>query len=215
MNSIVVVDYGIGNILSVVRAFEHHAVHVKVAESRADIANAYALVLPGVGAFGDGMNGLREKGLIEPILEHCKKERPFLGICLGMQMMLESSEEFDYNAGLGIIPGTVKRISNIGSDGTPHKIPHIGWSEIAPPYETSWDNTILDGISAGTAMYFVHSFAAVPDDPRKRLADYSYDGILISAAIRKDNQYGCQFHPEKSGKEGLRIINNFIHLSRK
>ena len=215
MKSIVVIDYGIGNILSVVRAFEHHNVHVKVTDSPSDIVNARSLVLPGVGAFGDGMQGLREKRLIEPILEYCLKERPFLGICLGMQMMMDSSEEFNYNAGLGIISGTVKKIQGSGSDGTPHKIPHIGWNELIPPHDTLWDRTILDGLAPGTAMYFVHSFTPVPNDPDNRLSDCSYDGLVISAVIRKGNLYGCQFHPEKSGKAGLHLIKNFIAISFK
>lgn len=213
MKSITIIDYGIGNILSVVRAFEYHAVPVKVVDSPTDVLNADLLVLPGVGAFGDGMQGLRDKQLIEPILKYCEKERPFLGICLGMQMMMDSSEEFNHNAGLGIISGSVNKISSCGADGTPHKIPHIGWSELIPPADTLWDRTILDGLAPGTAMYFVHSFTPVPLDSANRLADCSYDGLLISAVIRKGNLYGCQFHPEKSGKAGLQIIKNFITMS--
>lgn len=213
MKSIIVIDYGIGNILSVVRAFEHHNVLVKVTDSPLDVANAYSLVLPGVGAFGDGMQGLRDKRLIEPILDYCLKERPFLGICLGMQMMMDSSEEFNQNAGLGIIPGGVMKISSSGTDGTLHKIPHIGWNELIAPYNTTWKDTILDGIAPGTAMYFVHSFAPVPVDQANRLADCNYNGLFLSAVVKKGNLYGCQFHPEKSGTAGLQIIKNFINLA--
>lgn len=213
MKSIVIVDYGIGNILSVVRAFEHHDITVKVTDSPKDIAGADSLVLPGVGAFGDGMQGLRDKRLIEPILEYCLKERPFLGICLGMQMMMDSSEEFSNNAGLGIISGTVQRISDFGTDGSLHKIPHIGWNELVLPQGAQWDRTILHGLTAGASMYFVHSYAAVPSDPLNRLADCNYDGLILSAVVKKGTLYGCQFHPEKSGKTGLQIIKNYIELS--
>lgn len=212
MKSIVIVDYGIGNILSVVRAFEYHNVAVKVTDSPSEIVSADSLVLPGVGAFGDGMQGLRDKHLIEPILEYCLKEKPFLGICLGMQMMMDSSEEFNHNVGLGIIPGSVQKISSYGTDGTSHKIPHIGWNELIAPNDAEWRGTILNDISPGTAMYFVHSFAAVPVNPVNRLADCNYNGLLLSSVIKNGNLYGCQFHPEKSGKAGLQIINNFINL---
>jgi len=212
VKSIVIVDYGIGNILSVVRAFEYHNVTVKVTDSPPDVASADSLVLPGVGAFGDGMKGLRDKSLVEPIKEYCQKERPFLGICLGMQMMMDSSEEFKHNDGLGIIQGSVQKISNCGTDGTPHKIPHIGWNELIAHSGAEWKGTILNDMDPGTAMYFVHSFVSVPVDPVNCLADCNYDGLLLSSVVKKGNLYGCQFHPEKSGKAGLKIIDNFIRL---
>jgi len=213
VKTIVIADYGIGNILSVVRAFEYHHANVKVTDSPSDIANACTLVLPGVGAFGDGMKGLRNKGLIEPILEHCLKGKPFLGICLGMQMMLDASEEFETNLGLGIIHGEVKIIPDTGINGTHHKIPHIGWNSLSPSETSNWNGTILDNIEHGAFVYFVHSFTAVPANTQNRLADCFYNGRIISAAIQNNNIYGCQFHPEKSGRVGLQIIKNFINLS--
>lgn len=213
MKQITVIDYGIGNLLSVVRAFEYHGVTVKVTDAAAEIEDADALVLPGVGAFGDGMQSLRQRRLIEPLLNYFSKERPFLGICLGMQMMLQTSEEFGDQQGLGIIAGDVRRIPDTGSDGMPHKIPHIGWNELTAPDGISWDNTILQGVRQGSAVYFVHSYAALPTRPDDRLADCHYNGCVIAAAIRKGPLYGCQFHPEKSGTVGLRIISNFINLA--
>ncbi|WP_279384302.1 imidazole glycerol phosphate synthase subunit HisH [Geotalea toluenoxydans] len=130
MSRVTVIDYGIGNLLSVARAFEHCGANVELTDDARKIADADYLVLPGVGAFADGMSGLVERGLIEPIKKFAAKERPFLGICLGMQMMLDQSEEYGANEGLGLIPGKVVAIPAVGVDGSPHKIPHIGWNEI-------------------------------------------------------------------------------------
>ncbi len=169
--------------------------------------------MPGVGAFADGMAGLRERGFIEPIKEYAKKNRPFLGICLGMQMMLEIGEEFGTHEGLGLIPGKVVRISDTGTDNQLHKIPHIGWNALKKTkLFLSWDKSILDGINQGEAVYFVHSFAAVPTYESNRLANCIYNGLEITATVQSNNLYGCQFHPEKSGKVGLRIIENFLKI---
>lgn len=210
MPRVTVIDYGIGNLLSVARAFEHCGAGVELTADVRKIADADFLVLPGVGAFADGMAGLNGLGLVEPIITFASKERPFLGICLGMQMMLDESEEFGANEGLGLIPGKVVAIPAVGSDAAPHKIPHIGWNEIHPPESTSWHNSILRETADGTPFYFVHSFTAVPDQHSHRLADCYYNGVLISAAIRIGNVYGCQFHPEKSGEAGLNIVTSFL-----
>lgn len=207
---VTVIDYGIGNLLSVCRAFEHCGAEVLLADSPSDVESAERLVLPGVGAFTDGMAGLSTGGFIGPIRKYVKTGRPFLGICLGMQMMLETSEEFGVHEGLGLIPGNVVAIPCTGSNGKSHKIPHIGWNALLPPTPVAdWKETILAGITPGIAVYFVHSFAAVPSNPAHRLADCDYNGRVISAAVKCGNLYGCQFHPEKSGEAGLRIINNF------
>jgi glutamine amidotransferase len=213
---VTVIDYGIGNILSVCRAFEQCGAEVLLTTSPSDVDKADRLVLPGVGAFSNGMAGLSAGGFVEPIRKYSMTSRPFLGICLGMQMMLEASEEFGLHEGLGLIPGNVVAIPPVGTDGKPHKIPHIGWNTLLPPTSTTnWNGTILAGIAAGTEVYFVHSFTAVPASPVHRLADCDYDGRVISAAVKCDNLYGCQFHPEKSGEAGLRIIKNFLETSRK
>lgn len=212
MSKVTVIDYGIGNLLSVARAFEHCGADVELTDDASKIADADYLVLPGVGAFADGMSGLLGRGLIEPIKKFAAKERPFLGICLGMQMMLDQSEEYGANEGLGLIPGNVVAIPPVGIDGSQHKIPHIGWNDIEPPTGITWEKTILDRTSANSAFYFVHSFTAVPANHEYRLADASYNGQLISAAIKKGNLYGCQFHPEKSGEEGLKIITSYLVL---
>lgn len=211
---VTIIDYGISNLLNVVRAFEHCGAKTSIAETPEDVVDAERLVLPGVGAFADGMEGLKTQNLVEPIKAFCKSGKPFLGICLGMQMMLDESEEFGRHAGLSLIPGRVTPIPREGSDGVPHKIPHIGWNELVlPPRRPDWRNTILGAVEPGTPMYFVHSFMAVPEDDRHRLADCLYDGQRLAAAIHRDNLYGCQFHPEKSGEMGLRILREFLNLN--
>ena len=210
---VTVIDYGVGNLFSVTKALERVGAEVVLSAAAADIANAQRLVLPGVGAFADGMRGLAERGLIEPIKTFAASGRPFLGICLGMQMMLDSSEEFGNHQGLGLIPGRVVAVPSVGSSGQAHKIPHIGWAALKAPHgQASWQGSILNRIEAGATMYFVHSFMAEPADPRHRLADCNYDGIAVSAVIRSQSLYGCQFHPEKSGPAGLRIVEDFVGL---
>lgn len=210
MATVTVIDYGIGNLLSVARAFEYCGAQVLLTDDPQQISCADYLVLPGVGAFADGMAGLKVRKLVDPIKEFADKGRPFLGICLGMQMMLDESEEFGANEGLGLIPGRVTAIPAQGRNDLPHKIPHIGWNEIVTPVGIEWNGTILQDTSPNSSFYFVHSFTAVPTYHEHRLADCYYNGQLISAAIKKNNLYGCQFHPEKSGKLGLNIVNAFL-----
>jgi imidazole glycerol-phosphate synthase subunit HisH len=207
---VTVVDYGIGNLFSVCRALEHCSAEVTLTSDPALIQTAPRLVLPGVGAFADGMQGLRDRGLIEPILHYAASGRPLLGICLGMQMLATASEEFGKHRGLGLIPGRVVAIPDHTTSGQPHKIPHIGWNGLLAPAGVSWNETLLGDTSEGTAVYLVHSYAVTPDDPAHRLADCVYGGHRICAAIRRDNIVGCQFHPEKSGEVGLRILRRFL-----
>ena len=210
---VTVVDYGVGNLLSVARAFEHCDAKVEFADTPEQIARARLLVLPGVGAFANGMRELRGRSLDRPVIDFAMSGQPLLGICLGMQMLLSASEEFGEHAGLGIVPGRVRAIPSVGTDGKPHKIPHKGWNALELPHgRTTWDKTILQDISPGTPVYFVHSYTAVPDASEHRLADCYYDGQLISAALQAGKVFGCQFHPEKSGEIGLRLLNTFLRL---
>lgn len=211
-HNVVIIDYGVGNIFSVCRAFEHCGAEACLTDSTDVILDAERLVLPGVGAFADGMAGLRTRGLIDPIKQYAATGRPFLGICLGMQMLMDSSEEFGQQEGLGLIPGRVVAIPSTGVDGTPHKIPHIGWNELLVPGAVTWNGTIFEYTSPGSPVYFVHSFGAVPQYEENRLADCNYNGRTICAAVRSGSIYGCQFHPEKSGKVGLEIIKSFLNL---
>jgi glutamine amidotransferase len=210
---VTVVDYGIGNLYSVTRALEVCGASVRLTATHEHIEDAERVVLPGVGAFEDGMKGLAQRGQAGPIKRFIEAGRPFLGICVGMQLLLEVGEEFGEHAGLGIVPGRVVPIPATGADGKPHRIPHIGWSALVPPEsETDWSGTILAGLPENPAVYFVHSFAPVPANQKHRLADCQYDGRRISAVIREGNTYGCQFHPEKSGPAGLHILQNFLKI---
>lgn len=211
MPNVTLIDYGSGNLLNVARAFEHLGAEVTIVEDGASLEQAGLLVLPGVGAFADGMQQLAERGFIEPVRRHAAAGKPFLGICLGMQMMLEGSSEFGSHAGLGLVAGLVDRIPETCADGRAHKIPHIGWNELRlPAGRACWDDSILRGLPQGEAMYFVHSYRALPADAADLLAECDYDGIPVCAAIQKGRLWGCQFHPEKSGESGLRILKNFL-----
>jgi glutamine amidotransferase len=210
--SVTVIDYGIGNIFSVRRALEHSGANVQLSSKEAEIAAADRIILPGVGAFADGMKGLHDRGLIEPVLQFAATGRPILGICLGMQMLATSSEEFGENVGLGLIPGRVVKVPNRTVEGEPHKIPHIGWSEIFRASGGDWNSTILEDTSEGTSAYLVHSFHLVPDDPAHLLADCNYGGHRVTAAVRSGKIFGAQFHPEKSGHEGLKMLAAFLRI---
>ena len=211
---VTVIDYGVGNLLSVARAIEANGAEAEITDSADAVLDAERLVLPGVGAFGDGMRALAELGLVEAIKAYAAGGRPLLGICLGMQMLLECSEEFGSHPGLALIPGRVIAVPPTGADGAPHPIPHIGWNALVPAEAgAKCDGTVLDGLAAGCTAYFVHSFMAEPDDPAHRLADCLYDGRRIAAVISRRNIVGCQFHPEKSAAAGLRIIGNFLGVA--
>ena len=203
-----IIDYGSGNLHSVIKAFQQLGALVKVTSDPGDVARAERLVLPGVGAFEDGMAGLDKRGLISGIQDYFSTERPFLGICLGMQMLLTESEEFGLKPGMGVIPGRVTEIPVQKG----YKVPHIGWSRIQPRPEESWSGSILEDVVPGTRVYFVHSFSAQPAQEEHRLADTMYGNYRISAAIQRGQVVGCQFHPEKSGPLGLKILERFLRL---
>lgn len=209
---VTVIDYGIGNLYSVGRALECCGAEVTVSADPAALAAAPRLVLPGVGAFADGMQGLRDRGLVEPLRAYAAAGRPLLGICLGMQMLASISEEFGEHGGLDLIPGRVTPVPAMTTDGRSMKIPHIGWSELRPPPAKDWSGSALDGTAPGTAFYLVHSFFVQPTDPGHVLATCRYGGHEIVTAVRAGQVYGFQFHPEKSGQAGLDILGRFLRL---
>ncbi len=212
-NLITIVDYGIGNIFSVARAFQHCGAETLVTDKPADILAATRLVLPGVGAFSNGMSGLRDRGLIGPIKTYAASDRPLLGICLGMQMLFSESSEFGNYEGLGLIEGKILPIEPKGPEGAPLKVPHIGWNELVRSSEApEWKDSVLRHVAELEHCYFVHSFTAVPASEKHRLSDANYGSSRISAAVAKGKIYGCQFHPEKSGATGLRIIKGFLEI---
>ena len=207
------VDYGLGNLLSVRRALEHCGATVKVTSDSDIILSASRVVLPGVGAFADGMAELQSQGLDTIVREVVTQGSFLLGICLGMQMLLDESEEFGITEGLGLIPGRVVPIPAINLDGHSQKIPHIGWNSLALSEGLkNWESGLLQHINPGEAVYFVHSFMAKPTNAFHCLADCAYGGRTVSAVIQKDNVFGCQFHPEKSGEVGLKVLRSFLSL---
>lgn len=211
--NIVIVDYGVGNTYSVYRALEKcGAVNVTISNNSDEIKKADKLILPGVGAFENGMNGLKSRNLIDAVVHHGLANKPLLGICLGMQLLTTSSEEFGFHHGLGLIPGKVTRMSEISSDGGRRKIPFIGWSKLI--YETSIANVpeLFSEIPKDASIYLVHSYAVKTDSENNLMASYYFGDERITAAIKSNNIFGLQFHPEKSGPVGLQIINNFLHL---
>ena len=207
---IVVIDYGVGNLLSVQRGFEHCGAKVVLTADPQKILSAKRVVLPGVGAFANAMMALNSLGLVAVIQELSDRQIPLLGICLGMQLLLEESDEFGVTKGLGLIPGRVVAIPDLTLSGGLQKIPHIGWSALQPSNPNiEWQSTLLKDNHRGDAAYFVHSFMANPTDTTHRIADCLYGGHKVSAMIGKDHIVGCQFHPEKSGEVGLKILRRF------
>ena len=208
--TVTIVDYGIGNLFSVARAIEKMGGEPRFARRFAEVREAERLLLPGVGAFGPCAAKLGELGLDDAMREFAASGRPFLGICVGMQLLFDVSFEFGEHAGLGLIPGSVEAIPT-EDEGGGRKVPHIGWAKlIQPPKVASWRGSLLEGMPPEASAYFVHSMNCRPQREEDRLADANYEDYRICAGVRKDNVTGFQCHPEKSGPVGLRIIENFI-----
>lgn len=209
---IIVIDYDIGNVKSILNAFKKNGITAILSRNKDEILNADGVVLPGVGAFAYAMEKLLQYSLADVIYQYADTNKPLLGICLGMQVLLEESEEFGITKGLGLIEGKVVKlpINDINHD----KLPHVGWNEVNQPIGMKWDETILDNIKNKADMYFVHSYAAVPKHNKNILSTTFYSGHEFCSSVKNNNIYGCQFHPEKSAVEGLRIINNFLNICR-
>ncbi|WP_457641924.1 imidazole glycerol phosphate synthase subunit HisH [Persephonella sp.] len=197
---ITVVDYGMGNLRSVAKALEKVGFDVKVSSDPADIKNAEAIVVPGVGAFGDAIHNLERFGLLEEVVKSIEAGKPYLGICLGLQILFEYSYEFGEHKGLGVLKGKVIRFEN--KEG--YKVPHMGWNQVWIKQKEGLFSDIKDG----EYYYFVHSFYAVPSDENDiaSLTDYS---VSFCSAVQKDHVWAVQFHPEKSQKAGLKLLENF------
>ena len=212
---ITIVDYGLSNLLSVQHAFAHFGAETLVTGCSRDVLEAEALVLPGVGAFKDGMAGLEKLDLIEPLRQKAAAGTPLLGICLGMQMLFDESEEFGLYKGLGLIPGRVLKIPGTDVQGAPQRVPHISWAPLYPGGgRTDFSGTSLSQLTPGEECYFIHSYEAMPADDADRLADTVYGGRRICAAAAHGSVLGCQFHPEKSGRVGLKIIEQFLRTAQ-
>ena len=211
-SNVTVIDYGVGNILSVLRGFEYFGATVELTSDPKKILSAQRVVLPGVGAFPKAMEALTTLNLVKVIQELAIKGTPLLAICLGMQLLLEESDEFGKTTGLGLIPGRVVAVPNTTIDGVVQKIPNVGWSSlnISNP-RGSWENTLLQDNQPGDAAYFVHSFVAEPTNEKDILATTNYAGVNFCSAVQHENIYGAQFHPEKSSQIGLTILTNFVN----
>ena len=201
---VAVVDYGMGNLASVAKALERSGADVRVTASVAGLRAAAAVVLPGVGAFRDAAARLEQAGLAAALRERIAAGTPFLGVCLGLQLLFESSGEGGRRPGLGVFPGTVERLQ------TSLKVPHIGWNELE---WTAAGSGMAAGLPARPAVYFVHSYAAVPSDPSVVAATTDY-GEPVVAAVARDSVWAVQFHPEKSSTVGLALLANFVALAR-
>ena len=209
---VLIVDYGVGNILSVVRSLEYLGATVDLSSNPSKILSAPRVLLPGVGAFPKAMRALKNLNLVDAIKELANLETPLLAICLGMQLLLDESDEFGNTTGLGLIQGQVRSIPNKTIHHEDLKIPHIGWNSIYQTNETMpWNLSLLQNNKIGDSLYFTHSFMAKLKNKEHMLAHALYGGHKIPAVIIKNRITGCQFHPEKSGKIGLKILERFIH----
>jgi len=210
MPEVTIIDYGVGNLLSVKRSLEHCGAKVFLSADPNVILTSQRVVLPGVGAFPNAMDALNKLKLVSVIKELDHLGMPLLAICLGMQLLMDESEEFGFSPGLGLIPGRVVAVPNVTAEGLSQKIPHIGWSSLYHSYEPhNWSGTLLENNQVGDPFYFVHSYMAQPVNPENGLAHAIYGGHKVSAVISKGAITGCQFHPEKSGEVGLKILRKF------
>ena len=196
---IAIIDYGMGNLRSVSKAFERLGCTAAVTRERRVIADASHVVLPGVGAFPDCMRNLEEMGLVDPIRQALSSGKPFLGICLGLQLLFTESEEFGLHKGLGWIRGRVVRFKSNGL-----KVPHMGWNSLT----IRKPSPVLEGLPADAMVYFVHSYYVTPEDPSLIATTTEY-GLSFASSIAVGNVFACQFHPEKSQAVGLMLLRNF------
>lgn len=201
---IAIIDYGMGNLRSVQRAFQKVGAEVVITDERETIKSARAVVLPGVGAFGDAMTNLRSQGLVETIERVVERGKPLFGICLGLQLFFEESEEMGLHRGLGFFPGQVRRF-DVGL-----KVPHIGWNQV----HIRRQGPLLAGLADGSYAYFAHSYYVEPTEDDIILATTDY-GLDFASIVGQGNVFGIQFHPEKSQDVGLRILSNFVAMVEK
>ncbi len=199
---IAIIDYGVGNLLSVAKALEHIGSEALITSRIEELLEADGVILPGVGAFGDAMVSLRRLELLAPLKAYAKTGKPLLGICLGMQLLFSVSEEHGDHVGLGLIPGHVIRMRG------DYKIPQVGWNQL----QFERQHPLVAGVEAGEFTYFVHSYLVTPIDPSVIVATTDYHQA-IPAIVVKDNIVGMQFHPEKSSTTGLKLLSNFVSWS--
>lgn len=212
-----IVDYELGNLFSVKNACEAVGLRAELASTPAEILAADAVILPGVGAFGDAMRSLERRNLIGALRDVAASEKPLVGICLGMQLLMTESFEFGRHAGLGIIPGSVDRFTNPRSPSGPLKVPQVCWNRLRVPPGSSpaaWQGTLLHGLPEGVYFYFVHSYYVQPEDPAVTLSTTHYGDVDFCSCLQYRNIFACQGHPERSGRDGLRVYANLARALR-
>lgn len=207
---IAIIDFKLSNLFSVAHACEYVGLKAKITSDPKDLQEADGLILPGVGAFADAMKNLKKFSLIQPILEHTNNKKPLMGVCLGLQLLFETSEEFGIHKGLGVFKGNVTKFSNKNPKGEKVRIPHIGWDKV----EIKKKSPIFKDFKNNEFMYFVHSYFVKPKSHDIIAATTNYDGIEFVSAVLKDNIFAVQFHPEKSGARGPLIYKNFAGILR-
>lgn len=205
---IAIVDYGMGNLFSVKHACESVGLNASITASRQEILTADAVILPGVGAFGDAMATLDRLQLVDVLRQVAASGKPLVGICLGMQLLMTRSYEFGCHQGLGIVEGEVVRFQGSAEGSARLKVPQVGWNHIYGTGNASWQTSFLDGLEDREFMYFVHSFYAKPADTTLILSKTRYGFIEFCSSLNQGNVFACQFHPERSGPQGLRIYQN-------
>ncbi len=206
---VAIVDYGLGNLFSISQACRHVGIDTIITGDSKMIKDADGLILPGVGAFGDAMNYLKQSELIDPIKEFVASGKYFLGICLGMQLLFTESEEFGSHQGLGLIPGKIVKFPVLDPFNNKVKVPQIQWNQIAKNRDDIWQSSPLKNIPESSFVQFVHSYYAIPENTDDVLSYTNYAGIRYASSVKKNNIIGFQFHPEKSGLYGLRIYENW------
>lgn len=207
-SKIVIIDYGLGNIKSIYDAFSKFNDKIVISKNVRTIKSSSSIILPGVGSFAKAMQLIKKLNLEKTIINHVKNNKPLLGICLGMQLLFENSEEFGLNNGLSLIPGSVKKLKTSDFE----KLPNIGWRKLN---KKKINSNFLNSINKFDEFYFLHSFYCIPKKENHTLAETKFGKSKFTSVVNYKNIYGCQFHPEKSGKSGLKIIQNFINISNK
>ena len=209
--NVAIIDYGLGNLFSINNACKLVGLNTIITSDINKISKADALILPGVGAFGDAINSLNENNLTQTIYEFVRTGKPFLGICLGMQLLFSESEEFGSHKGLDLIKGKVVKFPPFNKVGESIRVPQIQWNQIYAEDINRWNESPLKNISEGTYMHFVHSYYAIPEENNNILTYTEYEGIRYTSAVMKDNIIGIQYHPEKSAEAGINIYRNWAN----
>lgn len=215
MKKVVIIDYQLGNLFSVHQACKFLGFDAVVSSKPSDLVNADYAILPGVGAFADAMQNLCDSGMQDAILKYVHSGKPLMGVCLGLQLLLSESEEFEKTKGLDIIPGRVVRFNSVDENNNLVKVPQIQWNQIFEPQAGKWINSPLQSCKSSDFMYFVHSYYAVPSNISDVLAVSEYGGTTYCSSLMRDNVFATQFHPEKSGAHGIQIYKDWFDKFKK